>query len=139
MSDLFAGLFFGIFIGSILTIILSIIVKDKEETKQHNEESDTKEITIFTSAEQLSDVSNKGEQKIKDNVIKELFNDMGYVATEGDYSWYGHDNDGIHNDIKKHFTQEEIINILEPLGYQVKFNPTTTDADILIIRWGKDI
>ena len=138
MSDIFVGLFFGIFIGSIATFILDIIVEDIKDTKEHNEE--TKEETAqLTSADYLTEVSNKGEQKLKDNTIRELFNDMEYVAADGDYTWYGHDNDGIHRDIIKYFTQQEIINILEPLGYQINFNPIGNEADILMIRWGKDI
>ena len=137
MPDIFVGLFFGIFIGSIGTFILEILANIKE-TEEHNEEIE-EENSKFTSAEQMTKVSDKGEQKLKDNTIRELFNDMEYVAADGDYTWYGHDNDGIHRDIIKHFTQQEIIDILEPLGYQINFNPTGNEADILMIRWGKDI
>ena len=135
MDGLTIGFILGTLAGIITSYIVYVLFKDMKETKEHNNE-DT--VTPLCSAEEMSELSNHGLEICKHELLMRLNEALVHEANEGNCTLYMSSH-SLTKQIEEYFTKEEITEILENLGYQVKFSPFAETASILMIRWGKDI
>ena len=134
MDGLTIGFILGTLAGIITSYINYILSKDKKETEKRNDDN----FNPLCSAEEMSELSNHGLEICKHKLLMRLNEALTHEANEGNCTLYM----GSHTltkQIEEYFTKDEITEILENLGYQVKFSPFAETASILMVRWGKDI
>ena len=134
MNDLTIGLILGTLVGIIISYIIYVLFKDKKETDKHDDEDNNNPLC---SAEEMSELSNHGLEICKHKLLMRLNNALAHEANEGNCTLYMATH-SLSKQIEEYFTKDEITEILENLGYQVKFSPFTETSSILMIRWGKD-
>lgn len=129
----------GFICGFLLNNIIKAIKEAKkiEEGLSSNEES-KKEEDIFLKAEDMLNISKESADMNKCAVMKDLMWSIRKAAEMGQSTWYAHQATSVSHNIKEYLTQQEVLDVLEPLGYKVSFNPISTEADLLIIKWKKD-
>lgn len=130
-------------VGSIYGFLLNDIIKALKEPKKIEEgliskEESNKEEDIFLRAEDMLNISKESADANKTVVMKDLMWSIRKAAEMGQFTWYAHQATSVSHNVKEYLTQQEVLDILEPLGYRVSFNPTSTDADLLIIKWNED-
>ena len=112
--------------------------------KKHRKDRDTeiKEETttndVFIHAEDMFEISKECEDKVKFNIIKDLMCNIRLASEMGQHTWYAQQSPSVAKNVKEHLTQQEVLEVLEPLGYKVSFTPSSSEANLLIIQWKKD-
>ena len=130
-------------VGFICGFLLNDIIRATKEAKKIEEglsskEKSTIEEDIFLKAEDMLSISKESADMNKCAVMKDLMWSIRKAAEMGQSTWYAHQATSVSHNIKEYLTQQEVLDILEPLGYKVSFNPISTEADLLIVQWKKD-
>ena len=130
-------------VGFVCGFLLNDVIKAIKEAKKIEEgliskEESNKEEDIFLKAEDMLNISKESADMNKWAVMKDLMWSIRKATEMGQFTWYAHQATSVSHNIKEYLTQQEVLDILEPLGYKVSFNPTSTDADLLMIKWNED-
>lgn len=123
--------------------LLNDIIKAIKEAKKIEEgliskEESNKEEDIFLKAEDMLNISKESADMNKCAVMKDLMCSIRKAAEMGQSTWYAHQATSVSHNIKEYLTQQEVLDVLEPLGYKVSFAPSSSAADLLMIKWKKD-
>lgn len=136
MSIFFAVYVLGFATGSLFSGGIHYYKKHKQDKEEIKEETTTDD--VFLHANDMSEISKDSEDKIKFNIMKDLMLSIRMASEMGQYTWYAHQATSVTQNVREHMTQQEVLDILEPLGYKVSFNPISADADLLRIKWNED-
>lgn len=130
-------------VGFISGFLLNDIIKDIKKAKKIEEgliskEESNKEEDIFLKAEDMLNISKESADMHKCAAMKDLMWSIRKAAVMGQSTWYAHQATSVSHNIKEYLTQQEVLDVLEPLGYKVSFTPSSSAADLLMIKWKKD-
>lgn len=129
----------GFICGFLLNDIIRAIKKAKKiEEELISKEESNKEEDIFIKAQDMQNIAKESADANKTVVMKDLMWSIRKAAEMGQSTWYAHQATSVSRNIREYLTQQEVLDILEPLGYKVSFNSTSTDADLLMIKWDED-
>ena len=111
-------------VGFICGFLLNNIIKDIKKAKKIEEgliskEESNKEEDIFLKAEDMLSISEESADMNKCAVMKDLMWSIRKAAEMGQSTWYAHQATSVSHNIKEYLTQQEVLDVLEPLGYKV--------------------